>query len=111
MHQAMDRSNQTLQRQQDAHDKLHQGFDALLRSAQHSQDNFDKALSDALTKTAAGIEGQFERLNREMGQTLHQSIEEMGGHLTSLSEKFVKDYNPLTDRLRDVVQMASRIRN
>ena len=111
VHQAMDRSNQTLQRQQDAHDKLHQGFDALLRSAQHSQDNFDKALSDALTKTAAGIEGQFERLNREMGQTLHQSIEEMGGHLTSLSEKFVKDYNPLTDRLRDVVQMASRIRN
>ena len=109
--QTIQHSEKALQRQQDAHDRLRQGFDDLLKNAQHSQDSFDKALSDVLSKTSDGIERQFERLNGEMGQTLHQSIEEMGGHLASLSEKFVKDYNPLTDRLREVVQIASRIRN
>ena len=109
--QAIQRSENTLQHQQDAHDKLHQGFDDLLKNAQRSRDNFDKALSDVLSKTSTGMERQFEKLNREMGQTLHQSIEEMGGHLASLSEKFVKDYSPLTDRLREVVQIASRVKN
>ena len=108
---AIQQSRQTIQKQWDAHQNLHQGFDTFLKNAQHSQDSFDKALNDALSKTAAGIEGQFEKLNREMERTLHQSIEVMGGHLASLSEKFVKDYNPLTDRLREVVQIASRIRN
>ena len=109
--QAIQRSENALQHQQDAHDKLHQGFDDLLKNAQRSRDNFDKALSDVLSKTSTGMERQFEKLNREMGQTLHQSIEEMGGHLASLSEKFVKDYSPLTDRLREVVQIASRVKN
>ena len=109
--QAIQRSENALQHQQDAHDKLHQGFDDLLKNAQRSQDNFDKALSDVLSKTSTGMERQLEKLNREMGQTLHQSIEEMGGHLASLSEKFVKDYSPLTDRLREVVQIASRVKN
>ena len=109
--QAIRRSENVLQHQQDAHDKLHQGFDALVKNAQRSQDSFDKALNDVLSKTSTGMERQFEKLNREMGQTLHQSIEEMGGHLASLSEKFVKDYNPLTDRLREVVQIASRVKN
>ena len=104
---AIQQSRQTIQKQWDAHQSLHQGFDALLKNAQHSQDSFDKALNDALSKTAAGIEGQFEKLNREMGQALHQSIEEMGGHLASLSEKFVADYTPLTDKLRRVVRMAN----
>ena len=109
--QAIHRSENALQHQQDAHDKLHQGFDDLLKNAQRSRDNFDKALSDVLSKTSTGMERQFEKLNREMGQTLHSSIEEMGGHLASLSEKFVKDYSPLTDRLREVVQIASRVKN
>lgn len=109
--QAIQRSENALQQQQNAHDKLHQGFDDLLKNAQRSQDNFDKALSDVLSKTSTGMERQLEKLNREMGQTLHQSIEEMGGHLASLSEKFVKDYSPLTARLREVVQIASRVKN
>ena len=109
--QAIQRSENALQHQQNAHDKLHQGFDDLLKNAQRSRDNFDKALNDALSKTSTGMERQFEKLNREMGQTLHQSIEEMGGHLASLSEKFVKDYSPLTARLREVVQIASRVKN
>ena len=101
--QAIQRSDNALQRQQDAHDRLHQGFDQLLKNAQQSQQRFEDTLKETLSK----IENELEELNPRMERTLHQSIETMGGHLASLSEKFVEDYTPLTDKLRRVVRMAN----
>ena len=37
---------------------------------------------------------------------LSNAISVMGTHLATLSEKFVEDYNPLTDRLREVVRIS-----
>lgn len=105
--QAIQHSDNALQRQQDAHTKLHHGFEALLGNAQQSHQRFENALNEVLSKASARIESQFDILNREMDRTLHQSIESMGGHLASLSEKFVEDYTPLTDTLRRVVRMAN----
>ena len=105
--QAIQRSDKALQLQQDAHTKLHHGFDQLLENAQQTQKQF----GDTLKETLSRIEKELEELNPRMEQTLHQSIEIMGGHLASLSDKFVEDYTPLTDRLREVVQIASRSRN
>lgn len=101
--QAIQRSDITLQHQQDAHDKLHQGFDTLSNKAQRSQEQFENALKETLSKA----ESEFEKLSPRLEQTLHESIEVMGGHLASLSEKFVEDYTPLTDKLRLVVQIAN----
>ena len=101
--QAIQRSDNALQRQQDAHAKLHQGFDQLLNNAQQAQKRFE----DTLKETLSRIEDELEELNPCMERTLHQSIETMGGHLASLSEKFVEDYSPLTDKLRRVVRMAN----
>lgn len=101
--QAIQRADNALQHQQDAHSKLHQGFDQLLKNAQQSQQRFEDTLKETLSK----IENELEELNPRMERTLHQSIETMGGHLASLSEKFVEDYTPLTDKLRRVVRMAN----
>ena len=101
--QAVQRSDNALQRQQDAHTKLHQGFGQLLKNAQQAQNRFEDTLKETLSK----IEDELEELNPRMERTLHQSIETMGGHLASLSEKFVSDYTPLTDKLRRVVRMAN----
>ena len=101
--QVIQRSDNALQHQQDAHDRLHQGFDQLLKNAQQSQQRFEDTLKETLSK----IENELEELNPRMERTLHQSIETMGGHLASLSEKFVEDYAPLTDKLRRVVRMAN----
>ena len=101
--QAIQRSDKALQLQQDAHTKLHHGFDQLLENAQQTQKQF----RDTLKETLSRIEKELEELNPRMERTLHQSIETMGGHLASLSEKFVADYAPLTEKLRSVVRMAN----
>lgn len=106
--ESVERSDNALQRQQEAHNALHRGFDTLLEHSQQSHQQFEDALKDALSKAASGIEAQLGRLNQEMERTLHESIQSMGQKLASLSEKFVEDYGPLTEKLHKVVQMVQR---
>jgi DNA anti-recombination protein RmuC len=47
-------------------------------------------------------------LDRGLQEELTKSLETMGRQLASLSEKFVSDYSPLTDRLREIVRIAQR---
>lgn len=47
-------------------------------------------------------------LDRGLQEELTKSLETMGRQLASLSEKFVADYLPLTERLREVVRMAGQ---
>ena len=106
--ESVERSDNALQRQQEAHNALHRGFDTLLEHSQQSHQQFEDALKDALSRAASGIEAQLGRLNQEMERTLHESIQSMGQKLASLSEKFVEDYGPLTEKLHKVVQMVQR---
>jgi hypothetical protein len=45
-------------------------------------------------------------LDKGLQEELTKSLETLGRQLASLSEKFVSDYTPLTDRLREVVRIA-----
>lgn len=45
-------------------------------------------------------------LDRELEKSLTDSLTSLGKQLASLSEKFVHDYMPLTERLREVVRLA-----
>ncbi len=49
---------------------------------------------------------QMQMLDRSMEKELTQALQTFGYQLTALSEKFVNDYMPLTDRLRDILQLA-----
>jgi chromosome segregation ATPase len=66
-----------------------------------------KAIQDAWASSSEKINQQFEEFDRQMQQELQRSLELLGNNLASLSEKFVADYAPLTDKLRDLVN-ASR---
>jgi len=90
------------------------------------QTNLDKAIDghaktiDASTEALAAhvrtswedsqkrLNQQFETFDQQMQQELTRALEAMGQRLASLSEKFVNDYTPLTNRLRDVIQIAER---
>lgn len=52
---------------------------------------------------------RIKNLDNELGQELNKSLESLGSQLTSLSQHFVNDYKPLTEKLREVVQLANRI--
>lgn len=51
-------------------------------------------------------EKQMQLLDKSMEKELTQALQTFGYQLTALSEKFVNDYMPLTDRLRDILKLA-----
>ena len=70
------------------------------------------ALSESVRRltdeTSESIATQFEVLDDELGRELQKALSSLGSQLTSLSAKFVSDYEPLTEKLRLLVREASR---
>ncbi len=63
---------------------------------------FNNHLGDMAEKTNK----QISILDAALTEELKKSLESLGRQLAALSEKFVDDYGPLTDRLRDIVRLA-----
>lgn len=66
-------------------------------------------VSNSLKEQVGTIKEGVITLDKVMQKELNDALETMGRQLASLSNKFVEDYTPLTDRLREVVQMSRRI--
>jgi uncharacterized protein YukE len=77
---------------------------------QSSSENFNKLLIENTTKSTDVLQQQTILLDKALQDELKKSIETMGSMLASLSEKFVNDYTPLTEQLRDVVKMAEKLK-
>jgi ABC-type transporter Mla subunit MlaD len=60
---------------------------------------FNKQLNELANKT----KDQVTVLDRALSEELQKSLESLGRQLAALSEKFVADYGPLTDKLRLLV--------
>ncbi|WP_426336979.1 hypothetical protein ACN9MY_06125 [Pseudoduganella sp. R-31] len=65
-----------------------------------------KDVNDELLKSLDTIRQGVITLDKGLNEELTKSLETLGQQLASLSEKFVADYSPLTDRLREVVRIA-----
>ncbi len=74
-----------------------------------TSDEIQKLIKKAWSETQDGIEKQFETLDENLQQELKRALELLGGNLASLSEKFVADYEPLTEKLRDLVNTAKAV--
>lgn len=74
-----------------------------------SLDASQKGLQGKLEQMIARTEQQVMRLDDAMEDELVKALKTFGYQLTSLSEKFVSDYAPLTDKLQSVIQMANKI--
>lgn len=53
-------------------------------------------------------EAQMQLLDKSMEKELTAALQTFGYQLTALSEKFVNDYVPLTDRLRELLALAEQ---
>ena len=69
----------------------------------------NKELDATLRRSTQHIIDQVEKLDEELGKELRTALTMLGSQLTSLSEKFVEDYEPLTERLREIVTIAGNI--
>ncbi|MEC7985687.1 MAG: MotA/TolQ/ExbB proton channel family protein [Myxococcota bacterium] len=67
--------------------------------------NFDKAQKSY----NSAVENQIQRFNKVLDDELSKSLKNVGGQLSTLSEKFVDDYGILTDKLQEVVRMTKKV--
>lgn len=74
----------------------------LIEGTERSQ----RALGEQLTTLLGQNEKQLKQLEDGMEAELSKALTTFGYQLTALSEKFVNDYMPLTDRLQDLIRMA-----
>ncbi|WP_186160979.1 hypothetical protein [Burkholderia gladioli] len=63
-------------------------------------------VNDGLVRSMDAVRQSVVTLDKGLQEELTKSLETLGRQLASLSEKFVADYTPLTDRLREVVRIA-----
>ena len=80
----------------------------LTDSSQRLQDQQSNSLQQ-LQRLGERVERQVSVLDESMETELNKALKSFGMQLTALSEKFVSDYSPLTDKLQRLVQMAERI--
>lgn len=73
-----------------------------------STKEMQRQIGEAWKRTEESINGRMETLDEEIQKELQRTLTIMGSNLASVSEKFVSDYTPLTERLREVVQIAAR---
>lgn len=69
-----------------------------------------KVIVDSWNKSADKMNVQFTEFDNQMQQELKRSLELLGKSLASVSEKFVSDYTPLTQRLHDLVQISKGVK-
>lgn len=64
-----------------------------------------KQLSQMVSKSKE----QVDLLDAALAEELEKALEAFGRQLTALSERFVEDYTPLVQRLRELVQLSGRV--
>jgi len=63
-------------------------------------------IENLMKDNANRITEQLQNLDEELAAELNKALTSLGTQLTSLSNKFVEDYTPLTDKLRELVETA-----
>lgn len=114
-------TQKALGEQAEAFAKLSQGYDELQQKGGETQEAFHSAMDVALENVRTQLSGaldthtetinnsatEMQRRHQEFSRGLEdgvkRSLEIMSQQLASLSEKFVADYGPLTDKLKNLL--------
>ena len=97
--------------------RTHQGLERTLEETNQRLENTLQTQSRQLSTETGRIfrengermTQQIQLLDTALQEELTKALESLGSQLTSLSRRFVDDYSPLTEKLRDVVQIASGV--
>ena len=100
--------------------QLSQVLDEASRALRDTSAEVHRNLADSLTQSQNGLHqqvealvdrtgSQLEELDKALERELTKALTTFGYQLTSLSEKFVNDYSPLTDKLRALVQASGAV--
>jgi DNA anti-recombination protein RmuC len=66
-------------------------------------------VNEQIASTNDQLKKSFDTLDKNLEAELEKALVGLGQQLASLSEKFVQDYTPLTERLKEVVNMSKGV--
>ena len=66
-------------------------------------------VNEQIASTNEQLKKNFDTLDKNLETELEKALVGLGQQLASLSEKFVQDYTPLTERLKEVVNMTKGV--
>lgn len=89
----------------------------IIATLSDNQETLHKATNDFVSSTTNELKNNFETLSihtkdniqaieKSLEEELTKSLNSLAGALTALSNQFVSDYTPLTERLREVIKLA-----
>ena len=85
---------------------LQENVQKQLQDMQVSSNTFNDFLKEAIKESTDNLNGQIKKLDDAMQEELSRVMKIMSDRLVSLSNKFVEDYTPLTERLKQIVDIA-----
>lgn len=97
--------------------------DSLVRAASDSASNLERAntslsafvetttqtLQQSVEAQTESMQAAMTQLDASLEEELTKALNSLAGSLAALSERFVRDYQPLTERLREVVRLAETV--
>ena len=85
-------------------EKMQESVAELNRGLIESNDHCSKQFTELADKARENVV----LLDRALTEELNKSLTSLGSQLTALSQQFVRDYTPLTERLRQLVEISAR---
>ena len=101
-----DSTDTAVQSLQTQRQQLQQGQADMNEEIRRTASEMNNHMESLIRDNAERLSRQMEALDESLGDELNKALGTLGSQLASLSSKFVEDYNPLTDRLREVVRLA-----
>ena len=123
------RTDSALDQQRQSHAVLEAGYGELSSQAHSAQERFSSAvdsimlkvgeelrtateimaqsLNDSFSETDRRLQGQVKKVDESLGRELESALKMMADNLGGMSNKFVEDYSPLTNQLREIVRLAA----
>jgi DNA anti-recombination protein RmuC len=86
--------------------QIKQNNEELSNLVKKSIPEIQKQVNDMILESQKQLNTNFATLDKNLEEELQKSLRTLGQQLASLSEKFVSDYTPLTDRLKDLINIS-----
>ena len=105
---AVRENSRMMETQRDMIDKqvstLQQSYEDVKEQQHKLIDELNSTYIKVMTERYEATSDQMKTFDEELGKELNKALESLGSQLTSLSSKFVEDYEPLTEKLRELIR-------
>jgi methyl-accepting chemotaxis protein len=94
---------------EDTVDEIQQMHKDISEAIRKNNSDYIENLEEHRENLYKQIESNLQKIDEGLEEELNKSLNSLGNSLAALSDKFVEDYTPLTDKLRRLVQQSSEI--